>query len=189
MKTAKVNPTSEQVQAAVEIQAPTTSANKTNTVRGEDEPIKRVNTFAQLAKVATNANLIFGSSSQWLQPARLFNENYLNGLESVPFYIGRAFKFKSKSGYGQRLGLEIILSNGKMFLISLGLNDNDSVRTKILAVMSNPAAPPIGPFVLTMLPTDKGNDYYNLQPADAGSNVTNNPDVAYVEVNDDEIPF
>jgi len=55
--------------------------------------------------------------------------------------------------------------------------------------MSNPAAPPIGPFVLTMLPTDKGNDYYNLQPADAGSNVTNNPDVAYVEVNDDEIPF
>lgn len=185
MKEAKNKPTATEVKAAIEAQAP-------RIVQGDEAPattVQRVNTFAQLAKMSTSASLIFGGTSQWLQPARLFNEKYNLGLESVPFYITRAFKFKSKSGFGQRLGIEIVLSNGKMFLVSLGLNDNDSVRTKILAIFENPAAPPVGPFVLTMLPTDKGNDYYNLQPQETVNTTGANPDVAYVEINDSDIPF
>lgn len=180
MKEVKVKPTKEEKELANNLQTP-------RTVQGEDAPpVHRVSTFAQLAKMSTSASLIFGGAAQWLQPARLFNEHYLQGLESVPFYITRAFTFKSKQGFGDRLGIEIVLSNGKPFLVSLGLNENDSVRTKVLAVMSNPAAPPMGPFVLTMLPTNKGNPYYNLQPQEIA---TSNPDVAFVEINDSDIPF
>lgn len=182
MKEVTVKPTKEEKRIATEMQAP-------RTVQGEDAPVQRVNTFAQLAKMSTSASLIFGGAAQWLQPARLFNEAYNGGQESVPFYITRAFMFTSKQGFGERLGIEIVLSNGKMFLVALGLNPDDSVRTKIAAVMSNPAAPPMGPFVFTLLPTNKGNDYYSLQPADGVANTAANPDVAYVEINDSDIPF
>jgi hypothetical protein len=187
MKEKIAKPTTEEKQLATEMQTPIARAPRTT--QGEDAPVQRVNTFAQLAKMSTSASLIFGGTSQWLQPARLFNEQYEGGQVSVPFYITRAFKYKSKSGFGQRLGIEVVLSNGKMFLVSLGLNDNDSVRTKILGIFQNPAAPPVGPFVLCLLPTNKGNDYYDLQPADQAVYKAADLDVPYVEIKDDEIPF
>jgi len=179
----KEKPTKQETQAAINLQAPSTP----RTVQSEDAPVQRVNTFAQLAKMSTSAGLIFGGKAQWLQPDRLFNPSYEGGVVSVPFYITRAFKYKSKQGYGQRIGIEIVLSNGKMFIVGLPLNDNDSVRTKLVGIFENPAAPPVGPFVLTMLPTNKGNDYYDLQPQEQAT--TTSEDVAYVEVNDSDIPF
>ena len=153
----------------------------------ETKAISKISTFKQLAKVSRNARLTFGGTSQWVQPEKLFNESYQNGLESVPFFVTKAFSFNSKAGYGQRLGMEIVLSDGKMFLIALGLNEGDIKRNNMIALFKDEGAQPIGPFVLVKLPTNKGNDYYDINPFEPMSDVASDG-ISFVAI-DEDLPF
>src|SRR5262245_18695352 len=109
----KVKPNLEETEAALTAQAPTRSY-----AVGEDAPptaLQRVSTFKSLAKVSRSARLAFGSATQWIKPEMLFNSAYRDGLESTPFFITKAFRYKSKEIQGERLGVEIALSNGRMY--------------------------------------------------------------------------
>jgi hypothetical protein len=183
MKEVRNKPTTEEKEAAMDLQRP---------IQGEDKPVtavQRSNTFAQLAKFSRNSNLMFGGNAQWIQPVNLFNKDYQDGLESVPFYITNAFRYVSKHGYGERLGLEIALSNGRMYQVALGLNENDSVRMKILGTFQSGDTTPVGPFQLVKLPTRKGNDYYDLRPLEIAVRTNDAIDVPFTEINDKDIPF
>lgn len=180
MKSVKVKPSSEEVNAAIEAQAPSPQRNE----RGEDKPVPRSNTFAQLAKVSRSAQLAIGGAAQWVKPEQMFNVAYKNGDESVPFYITKAWSFTSKQGFGQRLGLEVVFSNGRMYNVALGLNDGDSKRNSLILQFEQSAAP-IGPFVMVKLPLNKGNDYYDIVPQET----ENESGVAFAEINDADIPF
>lgn len=181
----KENPTIEESKLAMEMQSPVVRA--VDESQHETKAVARVSTFKQLAKVSRNARLTFGGTSQWVQPERLFDASYQNGLESVPFFVTKAFEFTSKSGYGQRLGMEIVLSDGKMFLVALGLNDGDIKRNNMIALFKDEGAQPIGPFVLVKLPTNKGNDYYDLNPYQP-ENSAQTDEISFVEI-DKDLPF
>lgn len=179
----KQNPTTEESMAAMEAQMPH--------VRSEDAPptaLQRVSAFKQLAKVSRSARLAFGSNGQWIQIKNLFNESYRNGIETPPFFITKAFRYKSKEIAGPRMGIEIVMSNGRAYIVGLGLNENDSKRNAILDSFAQPNAEPIGPFVFVPLPTGKGNDYYDLQPFDQTNAANAGVDIPFVEI-DEEMPF
>lgn len=183
IKNRKQNPTAEESKAAMQMQMPIT--------QGDEAPptaLQRVSTFKQLAKVSRSARLAFGSAMNWVKPEMLFNEAYRDGLESPPFFITKAFKFKSKEIPGDRLGIEIVLSNGKSYNVSLGLNENDSVRMGIYQMFQQPNAEPVGPFAMTRLPTDKGNDYWNITPYSQAALNGPDVDIPFVEI-DEEMPF
>lgn len=182
MKEVKNKPTTEEVKAAIETQAPI------NKAQGEDKPVKASNTFAQLAKVSTNARIAFGGNSQWVKPEQLFNESYRDGYESVPFFITRAWSFKSKGGFGERIGIEIVLSGGQMYSVALPYKDGDVKRGDLIARFSDRGAPPIGPLCMKRLPLNKGNDYYDIVPFEGVTTATENADIPFVEINPD-IPF
>jgi len=154
----------------------------------ETKAIARVSTFKQLATVSRSARQMFGGNAQWKQAKALFDPRYRDGLESPPFFITRAFKYKSKEIAGDRIGLEMCFSNGQFCTVGLGLNENDSKRMDLLASFPEGKGEPIGPFCMTMLPTDKGNDYYDIVPY-VQANVTNaETEIPFVEF-DEEIPF
>jgi hypothetical protein len=183
IKNRKQNPTAEESQAAMEAQMPH--------VRSEDAPptaLQRISTFKQLAKVSRSARLAFGSAMNWVKPEMLFSESYRDGFETPPFFITKAFKFKSKDIPGDRLGIEIVLSNGKSYNIALGLNENDSVRMGIYQMFQQPNAEPVGPFSMSRLPTDKGNDYWNITPYQPLNTTGPDVDIPFVEI-DEELPF
>lgn len=178
----------EESKAALELQKP---------IQSEDKPataIQRISTFKQLATVSRSARLAFGAALTWAKPEMLFNDAYRDGYESPPFFITKAFKYQSKEIKGDRLGIEIVLSNGKSYNVGFGLNEGDTTRMGILQMFTDYEgkprrdAEPVGPFCITRLPTDKGNDYWNIVPyqqtAVAGADV----DIPFVEI-DEEIPF
>lgn len=183
MKAVKNTPTTEEVKLANELQTPTQTVKAT----GEDKPLPRSNAFAQLAKVSRSAQLAIGGSSQWVKPEQLFNADYKHGDESVPFYITRAWSFKSKQGFGNRLGIEIVLSNGRIYSVALGLNEGDSKRTGLIMQFEQ-SATPIGPFVMRKLPLDKGNDYYDIVPQEENA-PSSDALIPFAEINDADIPF
>lgn len=182
MKSVKVNPSTEEVNAAIEAQAPASP----RTERTEDKPTPRSNTFAQLAKVSRSAQLAIGGSSQWVKPEELFNDNYKGGDISVPFFITRAWSFRSKQGFGNRLGIEIVLSNGRIYSVALGLNEGDSKRNGLIMQFEQ-SATPIGPFVMQKLPLDKGNPYYDIVPDE--ENTATDVAIPFAKINDADIPF
>lgn len=182
MKEIKTKPTTEETKAAINLQAP-------HTVQGEDKPIQRTNTFAQLARVSRDAHITFGGRAQWIQPINLFNDKYREGFESVPFYITKAWQFTSKHGYGERLGLEIVLSDSRMYYVALGLTEGDLKRNDILDMFAERNASPLGPLCMRLLPLDKGNDYYDVVPYENVVGTTEGVDIPFVEINDKDIPF
>jgi len=173
--------TKEESRLAMEAQSPIDEA------RHETKAIAKVSTFKQLAKVSRNAKYAFGGTSQWVQPENLFNDQYKDGLESVPFFVTKAFAFTSKKFNVPRIGLEIVLSDGKMFLVALGLNPGDIKRNNMIAMFKDEAAQPIGPFILTKLPTNKGHDYYDLNPFEP-ENASQSTEISFVAI-DEDIPF
>ena len=179
----KENPTIEESKLAMEMQMP----RATDEAQHETKAIARVSTFKQLAKVSRNARITFGGSTQWVQPERLFDTSYQNGLESVPFFVTKAWQYTSKSGYGERLGMEIVLSDGKMFMVGLGLNEGDIKRNNMISLFKEEGAQPIGPFILVKLPTNKGNDYYDLNPY-RPENSAQTDEISFVEI-DKDLPF
>jgi hypothetical protein len=172
--------TKEESKLAMQAQSPVDEA------RHETKAIAKVSTFKQLAKVSRSARYTFGGTTTWIQPANLFNESYRNGLESVPFFVTKAWEYTSKSGYGQRLGMEIVLSDGKMFMVGLGLNEGDIKRNNLIQMFQDQAEP-IGPFMLTKLPTNKGNDYYDLNPFEP-ENTSQSTEISFVAI-DEDVPF
>jgi len=175
--------TKEESKLAMEAQSPVEES------KHETQAIARVSTFKQLAKVSRNARITFGGTSQWVQPENLFNEKYHHGLESVPFFVTKAFAFTSKKFNVPRIGLEIVLSDGKMFLVALGLNPGDIKRNNMIALFKEEGAQPIGPFILTKLPTTKGNDYYDIAPFEP-QNASETVEISFVEPEiDTDIPF
>ena len=189
----KVNPTSEETSAAIAAQAP-------RTIQGEDAPppaaLQSVSAFKSLAKFSRSARLAFGSATQWVKPDMLFRENYKDNLESPPFFITRAFKYKRPATGKDGIGLELAFSNGKMYNVGLGLNEDDSKRTAILRMFQNADgsnianAEPVGPFCMTKLPTDKGHDYYDLVPYETVQPQSADIDIPFIEIPvDPDIPF
>lgn len=184
MKREKI--TQEESKLAMKAQSPIDENRQGWSAEQKNRGLERISTFKQLAKVSRNSKLTFGGTSQWVQPERLFNESYQQGLESVPFYVTKAFQYTSKQGYGERLGLEIVLSDGKMLLTALGLHEGDIKRNNMVSMFKDPGAPPIGPFILTKLPTNKGNDYYDLVPYQGNQPQTD--EISFVNI-DEDIPF
>ena len=183
MKEAKNKPTAEEKRLANELQATPELPPQA------PAPIQRVNTFAQLAKVSRDSRIVFGSASaQWVKTEMLFNDQYREGLESIPFFITRAWKFKSKQGYGERLGIEIAMSNGRIYSVAFPWNDADEKRKDILAMFSERNASPLGPVCIRKLPKDKGNDYYDIAAYESNTNISTDIDMPFVEINDD-VPF
>src|SRR5215475_13533535 len=175
VKNRKENPTKQEVENARLLQAPVT--------KGE-----------QLAKVAMSSRLLFGGQSNWIQTEKLFSETYRNGLESVPFYIVRAFSFV-KEGV-PKLGIDIVLSNGKQYALSLRLMEGDSKRHQILDLFSdNPKPQPVGPFSLVKLDLGKQMPYYDINRFVAENEITIQrenvePEIPFIEITiDDDIPF
>lgn len=173
--------TPEESKAAIELQRP---------IQSEDQStaIQRISTFRQLAKVSRSARLAFGSASQFVKPESLFNSGYREGLESPPFFITKAFKFESKNGFGTRLGIEIVLSNGRSYNVAFGLNEGDTKRNTILNSFAQPNAEPIGPFMLVQLDLGKGNPYYDIRPYESQTISGAEVEIPFVEI-DEEIPF
>jgi len=153
----------------------------------DTKAIARVSTFKQLAKIATSSRLAIGGNAQWIQPGKLFNPDYEGGLISPPFYITKAFAYVSKKGYGDRFGIEFVLSNGAMYMTSFPLKDGDITRNNLIAMFKEPGAPPVGPFEIVMLPTNKGNDYYSLVACESRKQ-TDEPEIPFVAI-DEDIPF
>ena len=195
----KENPTIEESKLAMEMQSPfkpeisgVKDWEKSAAIRPIDETqhetkaISRVSTFMQLAKVSRSARQMFGGNAQWKQAKSLFNPAYRDGLESPPFFITRAFKYKSKEIAGDRIGIEMCFSNGQFCTVGLGFNEKDSVRREILNSFPDGKGEPIGPFAMQMLPTDKGNDYFNIVPYVQAA--TSEMEIPFVEF-DEEIPF
>jgi hypothetical protein len=180
----KENPNAEESKAALQLQMPLSEQ------RGEDAPnkLERVSTFKQLAKVARSSRLAFGSNGQWIQTHKLFNAGYRDGLESPPFYITKAFRYKSKEIVGPRMGIEIMMANGRSYIVGLGLNEGDIKRNGILDMFVQPNAEPIGPFVFVPLNVGKGNDYYDLQPYSQAAIQDASIEIPFVEI-DEELPF
>lgn len=154
----------------------------------ETKAIARVSTFKQLATVSRSARQMFGGNAQWKQAKSLFDTRYRDGLESPPFFITRAFKYKSKEIAGERIGIEMCFSNGQYCTVGLGLNENDSKRVEILNSFPGGKGEPIGPFCMTMLPTGKGNDYFDIVPYVQGNVANAEAEIPFVEF-DEEIPF
>lgn len=181
IKNRKQNPTADESKAALELQRP---------IQSEDQSsaIQRVSTFRQLAKVSRSARVAFGSANQFIKPENLFDSRYRDGLESPPFFITKAFKFESKNGFGTRLGIEIVLSNGRSYNVAFGLNEGDLKRNQILDSFAQPNAEPIGPFCCVQLDLGRGNPYYDLRPYE--SSIASGPEVEipFVEI-DEELPF
>lgn len=186
----KQNPTREESKSALEIQAPLTQS-------GEDKPataIQRISTFKQLAKVSRSSRLAFGSAMNWIKPDMLFNDSYREGFETPPFFITKAFKYASKEIKGDRLGIEIVLSNGRSYNVGFGLNEGDTKRNGILSMFTDEEgkprrdAEPVGPFCITKLPTTKGNDYYDLVPYQQAPANAPDVEIPFVEI-DEELPF
>jgi hypothetical protein len=188
----KENPTQEESKLALKAQSPMDESR-------HDTAIAKVSTFKQLAKVSRSSRLMFGGAAQWVRPDQLFNPDYRDGFESAPFYITRAFSYKSKArNNAKALGVEMAFADGKMYNCGFGLNQGDLKRTRILAAFEDESgrrietAEPIGPFCIVRLSMpDKPNDYYDIVPYDSGNNVQQgDPEIAFPAiVTDDEIPF
>jgi len=185
MREVKNKPTKEETTAAIEVQRPIQN------VQSEDKPpVQRVNAFAQLAKVSRDSrHLLGGGTAQWIQPQDLFDEGYRDNLESVPFFITRAWRFKSKQGYGERLGIEIVMSNNRVYSVAFPWNDADEKRKDILALFKERNAPPVGPLCIRKLPKDKGNDYYDIAPYETGAASIEEKDIPFIEFNESDAPF
>jgi hypothetical protein len=180
VKNRKEYPTKEEVKAATQVQAP------------EDGRVPAVSTFKQLAKFAQSAKLVFGNAQQFVKPEELFNDSYRDGLESPPFFITNAFRFQSKNNFGERFGFEIVLSNGRMYLVALPFNEGDLKRTKLLEHFQVQGAQPIGAFCLTKLDLGRGNPYYDIVPYDSNTvqQAHAHIEIPFVEIQqDNEIPF
>jgi hypothetical protein len=174
--------TKEESKAAMNVQRPLDEGDH------ETKAIARISTFKQLAKVSRSARQMFGGNAQWKQAKMLFDSRYRDGLESPPFFITRAFKYQSKEIAGNRLGVEMCFSNGQFCTVGFGLNENDSKRMAILDSFPEGKGDPIGPFCIVGLPTDKGNDYYDIIPY-VKENVPNSEmEIPFVEF-DEDIPF
>jgi len=178
----KENPTPQESQLALKAQSPMDESR-------HDTAIAKVSTFKQLAKVSRSARQLFGGNAQWKQAKSLFNPRYRDGLESPPFFITRAFRYKSKELEGPRIGVEMCFSNGQFCTVGFGYNENDSKRRAILESFGEGRSnEPIGPFCMVMLPTGKGNDYYDLVPYVQGNVVNAEMEIPFVEFQD-ELPF
>ena len=180
----KENPTIEESKLAMEMQSPVIRA--IDESQNETKAIACVSTFKQLAKVSRSARQMFGGNAQWKQAKSLFDPAYRDGLESPPFFITRAFKYKSKEIAGDRIGIEMCFSNGQFCTVGLGFNEKDSVRSEILNSFPGGKGEPIGPFAMQMLPTDKGNDYFNIVPYVQSASAE--MEIPFLEI-DEEMPF
>jgi len=194
MRKIENKPSREEKEIATTMQAPFNppKAEETGlaTTDWQNRGVARMNTFKQLAKVSRSARLAFGSgNAQWIRPQDLFNPQYRNGFESPPFYITRAFRFVSKGGYGDRLGIEIVMSNGRSYNVGFSFNEGDSKRAAILAMFDSQTAEPMGPFCIRPLPMNKGNDYLDIVPYESDSVQTVEVDIPFVEISDEEVPF
>lgn len=184
--------TKEESNLAMEMQSPIRHDASQVPVRSIDEAqhetkaLSRISTFKQLAKVSRSARQMFGGNAQWKQAKSLFDPAYRDGLESPPFFITRAFKYKSKEIAGDRIGIEMCFSNGQFCTVGLGFNEKDSVRREILNSFPDGKGEPIGPFAMQMLPTDKGNDYFNIVPYVQAA--TSEMEIPFLEI-DEDLPF
>ena len=179
MKKEKI--TREESKLAMEAQSPVDENQQ------QTQAIARVSTFKQLAKIATSSRLVVGGNAQWILPHNLFNENYEGGLVSPPFYITKAFHYTSKKGFGERFGIEFVLSNGAMYMTSFPLKERDIKRNNLVAMFKDGGAPPVGPFEIVKLPTNKGSDYYDLVACESRKQMED-PEIPFVAI-DADIPF
>lgn len=190
IKVRKEQPSKAEIEGAIELQSPIANQSYDH---GQSEvkakSLERVSTFRQLAKASRSARIAFGSATQFVKPVDLFSPGYRDGYESVPFFVTHTWKFQSKQGYGERLGMEIALSNGRMYNVALGLNAGDLKRHEMLALFSRPGAEPIGPLCLRMLPRSKGNDYYDIVPYESEVSIQGvEIEIPFTAI-DEDIPF
>jgi hypothetical protein len=195
MRKIQNKPSREEKQLATDMQAPFNppvieQETGIATTEWQARGVSRMNTFKQLAKVSRSARLAFGSgNANWIRPQDLFNPAYRNGFESPPFYITRAFRFVSKGGYGDRLGIEIVMSNGRSYNVGFSFNEGDSKRAAILAMFDTANAEPMGPFCIKPLPMNKGNDYLDIVPYEPETVQSTEVDIPFVEIDDSDVPF
>lgn len=158
--------------------------------------IAKVSTFKQLAKVSRSARMMFGGQSQWVKPDQMFDPSYRDGLETPPFFITRAFSYKSPArNNAPAVGIEMAFSDGKMYTCGFGLNQGDQKRMRILRSFETEdrkpieTAEPIGPFCVVRLSMpDKPNDYYDIVPYQKDNVSSADVEIPFVEI-DEDIPF
>lgn len=179
IKNRKQNPTSEESQLALQSQAPLDESK---------HEAKMVASFKQLAKVATSARQVFGGNGQWVKSEDLFRDDYRDGLESPPFVITNAFRYTSKA-LGDRMGIEIIMSNKRCYHIGFPLNESDSKRAAVLDHFVDSKGQLLGPVCLHKLDLGKGSAYYDIVPYD-GTAADAPIEIPFEEFEfDNDIPF
>lgn len=179
----KENPTIEESKLALKAQSPIDESR-------HETAIARVSTFKQLAKVSRSARMMFGGTSQWVKPDQMFDPKYRDGLETPPFFITRAFSYKSPArNNATALGIEMAFSDGKMYNCGFGLNQGDTKRMRILRSFETEdrkpidTAEPIGPFCIVRLSMpDKPNDYYDIVPYQKDNATTGDAEIPFVEI-------
>jgi len=144
---------------------------------------KTIVSFKQLAKIATKPRDMFGGNAQWIKADDMFQPEYRDGLQSPPFVITKAFKYVSKT-LGDRIGLEVVLSNKRCYNIGFPYNENDTKRMSILDHFAVDKTALIGPVCLQKLDLGKGNAYYDVVPYESDVAQT-----APVEIPFEEIDF
>ena len=186
MKKEKI--TIEESKLATEMQAPV--IRPVDEAQHETKAIARVSTFMQLAKVSRSARLAFGGNSPWLKPEMLFRQDYRDGLESVPFIITKAFPYTRKFNNKPGLGIEIMLSDGKMYNVGFNLNEGDSKRNGLIEMFRDRGAQPIGPFMIIQLTMpDQPNAYYDIVPYEKEALSQSDPEIPFVEISLDPDTF
>ena len=180
--------TREESKAAMEMQSPV--IRPIDESQHETKALSRVSTFMQLAKVSRSARLAFGGNSPWLKPEMLFRQDYRDGLESVPFIITKAFQYTRKFNSKPGLGIEIMLSDGKMYNVGFNLNDGDSKRHGLIEMFRDRSAQPIGPFMIIQLHMpDQPNAYYDIVPYEKEALSQSDPEIPFVEISLDPDTF
>jgi len=183
----KANPTKEESKLAVKAQSPIDETIHETKPKTDSTAVARVSTFRELAKVSRDARIAFGGTSQWVKPENLFSSDYEDGQISPPFFVTKAFRYESKGGFGSRIGIEIVLSNRAMYLVGFPLNEGDIKRNNLIEMFKDANAAPMGPFCLVLLPTNKGNDYYDLVPYE-GQKSQQSDEIPFVAI-DSDVPF
>lgn len=179
VKKIPVKPSRKETQAAQEAQAPQKPVN-------EPKALAKPSVFNEMKKYARPAHQ-FGEATQFVKPVDLFNSAYREGHESTPFFVRRAWQFTSKEGFGERIGIEIVLSNGRVYNVALSITDGDLKRNGLLKMFAEPNTQPIGPLCFKMLPLGRGNDYYDIVPY--GTNRDNSAiDIPFDNL-DEDLPF
>lgn len=175
----KENPTTEESRLALKAQSPVDES------RHES---MQVTSFKQLAKAATSARAVFGGNGQWIKADDLFKDDYKDGLESPAFVITKAFRYVSKT-LGDRFGIEIVMSNKRVYNVGFPFNDADSKRVAIVDMFAGKTGVMLGPVCLTKLDLGRGNPYYDIIAFDAGHGDAP-VEIPFQEIEfDSDIPF